>query len=290
MRPLLLAAAMTLGLAGLSGCSSNCQQLGDRLCACRASNVSLASCQQVVTMNVQHSNSADENACSAALKTCSAPAQMNFCAFLEGSDGKAACGLTLPQAPSEINPPQTGDGTVTLSWPLIPYATSYNVYYSNSEGPVPGQDPETASWVGCAPSTCTQLANFPNGGSVTDLPGGATYWFVVTSVDGMGESTASYPAVSATLALPVPAAPTGVTATAGTGQVTLTFSASTYATSYNAYYSQGQNVTTSTELVNFSSGEAVTGLTSGDTYSFIVTAVDATGESPPSTVVSAQVP
>jgi hypothetical protein len=61
------------------------------------------------------------------------------------------------------------------------------------------------------------------------------------------------------------------------------------ATSYNIYYSQTSGVTKATgiKLSNLISPSMVTGLNSGTTYYFIVTAVNADGESVESNQVSA---
>ena len=87
-----------------------------------------------------------------------------------------------------------------------------------------------------------------------------------------------------------PAAPSGVTATAGNAQVALNWSASATATSYNIYYSTITGVTpvNGTKV----SGVAATSytqnsLTNGTPYFFIVTAMNAGGESAPSIQVSA---
>jgi hypothetical protein len=84
-----------------------------------------------------------------------------------------------------------------------------------------------------------------------------------------------------------PAAPTGLTATAGVQQVSLAWTASSGATSYNVKRSttHGGPYTT----VNSPSGTSYTdpGLTAGTTYYYVVSAVNAGGESANSSEVSA---
>jgi predicted carbohydrate-binding protein with CBM5 and CBM33 domain len=86
----------------------------------------------------------------------------------------------------------------------------------------------------------------------------------------------------------VPAAPTGVAAAAGSAQIQLNWNAVAAATGYNVKRSTTNggpyaNVATAVSGTTFSN----TGLTNGTTYYYVVTAVNASGESPVSTQVSA---
>lgn len=103
-------------------------------------------------------------------------------------------------------------------------------------------------------------------------------------------TTANMPGMTTTTPTPTaPAAPTGVTATGGTNQMTVSWSAVSGATSYNIYYSTTTGVTTATgtKIANATSPYVQTGLTAGTTYYYIVTAVNSTGESTASTQASA---
>jgi len=86
-----------------------------------------------------------------------------------------------------------------------------------------------------------------------------------------------------------PSAPTGVTATAGVGQVTISWTAVTGATSYNIYWSTTTGVTTTngTKVTGATSPYIHTARTNGTTYYYIVTAANLAGESTASSQVSA---
>jgi fibronectin type 3 domain-containing protein len=83
--------------------------------------------------------------------------------------------------------------------------------------------------------------------------------------------------------------PAVVSAAGGIGEVTVTWEAVAGATSYNIYHSTSPNVKkgTGTPVDNVTSGHSITGLAIGTKYYFVVTAVDANGESAESIEVSA---
>ena len=88
---------------------------------------------------------------------------------------------------------------------------------------------------------------------------------------------------------PRPAVPTGVSAVAKDGYVLVDAMLATGATGANVYYSTSAGVTTSTgtKVIVGSSPQAITGLTNTTPYYFIVTALNAGGESAATTAVSA---
>jgi hypothetical protein len=87
-------------------------------------------------------------------------------------------------------------------------------------------------------------------------------------------------------------APTGVAATAGDGHATVSWTASSGAASYNVYYAASAVVSkaSGSKVAGATSGGAVTGLTNGTAYYFVVTAVNAGGESAESSPAATATP
>jgi hypothetical protein len=107
----------------------------------------------------------------------------------------------------------------------------------------------------------------------------------LTACGGGGEGSSSGTTTTTT----APSAPTGVSATAGNGQATISWNAVSGATSYNIYWSttSGVTKTNGTKITGATSPYSHTGLTNGTTYYYIVTAVNSSGESVESAQVSA---
>jgi len=121
----------------------------------------------------------------------------------------------------------------------------------------------------------------------TALAPATTYYYRVRAYNAGGASAYSNTAGATTQAA-APAAPTGLTATAGNAQVTLSWNASAGATSYNvkrATVSGGPYTTIATGVTGASYIDA--GLVNGTTYYYVVSAVNAVGESGNSSQVSA---
>jgi fibronectin type 3 domain-containing protein len=186
-----------------------------------------------------------------------------------------------PAAPSGVTV-TGGTGQATVSWPAVSGATSYNLYWSSTSGVTTSAG--TKITAATSPYIHTGLAN------------SASYYYIVTAVNSAGESAASAQAFATTNAAPptptVPAAPAGVTATGGTRQVTVAWTAAAGATSYNIYWSttSGVTKTSGTKITGVTSPAVHGSLTDGTTYYYIVTAVNGTGESAPSAQVSAATP
>ena len=194
-----------------------------------------------------------------------------FIAFLNGcgsGQGTATPTGTAPSAPTGVTV-TAGNKQVSISWTAVSGATSYNIYWLTTSG--------------VTKTTGTKVTSNTNSYTHTGLTNGATYYYVVTAVNSNGESSES----SEVSASPI-SAPAGVTATAGNGQVSVSWTAVSGAT-YNIYWSTttGVTKTTGTKITGATSPYTHTGLTNGTTYYYVVTAVDSDGESSESSEASA---
>jgi fibronectin type 3 domain-containing protein len=170
------------------------------------------------------------------------------------------------------------DGKVTVAWPAVSGATSYDLYWSTSA---------TVS----QSSFTDHIAGATNTGQdTTPLINGTTYYFVVTASNGVGQSTDSA-RTSATPVPPAPAKPTNVTvATPSDKTVRVSWDAVSGADSYDVYYGTTSPVTkaNATKVGGVTTNtKDVIGLQDGTTYYFAVIAVNLGGESGFSTEKSA---
>ena len=165
-----------------------------------------------------------------------------------------------PSAPTGLSA-TAGNQQVSLTWTASSGATSYNVKRATTSG-----------------GLYTTVSS-PTGTSQTDtgLTNGTTYYYVVSAVSSAGESANSSQA-SATPGV-IPAVPTGLTATAGNQQVSLSWTASSGATSYHLKRSTTSGGPYTTVASPTGTSQTDTGLTNGTAYYYVVSAVNATGES-----------
>ncbi len=88
-----------LALAGLAvaGCSTPCQELGNRMCQCVGGGTTRSTCEATVKDEVSRLNPSKsvEDVCRAKLDTCNQPPGADFCEWILTTCGKAACGLSL---------------------------------------------------------------------------------------------------------------------------------------------------------------------------------------------------
>jgi fibronectin type 3 domain-containing protein len=179
--------------------------------------------------------------------------------------------LPTPATPTGLAA-TAGNAQVSLNWNASTGATSYQVKRSTASG------------------SETQIsAPTSNSFTDTDLTNGTKYFYVVSAVNSGGES-ANSSEVNATPTAPAspPATPTGLQATAGNAQVSLSWNASTGATSYNVKRSTANGGPFSATLASPAVTNYIdTTVTNGTTYYYVVSAVNASGESANSAQASA---
>jgi hypothetical protein len=168
--------------------------------------------------------------------------------------------VQVPATPTDVSA-AAGNAQATVTWNASSGATSYNVKRSQTSG-----------------GPYTKIAS-PTSPSYTDtgLTNGTPYYYVVSAVNSAGES-ANSPEVTATPVAP-PAAPTGLNAAAGNAQVVLTWNASAGATGYHVKRGTTSGGPYTQVAAPTASPYTDTGLTNGTPYYYVVSAINAGGES-----------
>jgi hypothetical protein len=185
------------------------------------------------------------------------------CVGYGGGGNTKPGGGSAPTAPTGLSA-TAANAQVNLSWSASFGASAYYVKRSTTSG---GPYTQIA-----APAATNYSDN--------NLSNGTKYFYVVSAYNSYGQSSNSAE-VSATPAAPAtpPAAPTGLQATGGNAQVSLTWTASTGATSYHVKRSttsgSGYAQIAAPTVANFTD----TTVTNGTTYFYVVSALNAAGES-----------
>ncbi len=159
-----------------------------------------------------------------------------------------------------------------MNWNTSSGATTYNLKRSTTSG---------AEITIASPSSATYADS--------GLTNGTKYFYEVSAVNSTGESANSNE-VTATPAAPqtAPPTPANLQATGGNAQVSLTWSASTGATSYNVKRSITSGGPFTTTLASPTATNYVdTSVTNGIAYFYVVSAVNSAGESANSTQTTA---
>ena len=184
---------------------------------------------------------------------------------------------TAPGAPTNVTA-VAGDGSVMVSW---------------SPPAGDGGSPITGYTVTGLPSGSAIVAGSSTSATVNNLTNGTSYTFTVTATNAVGTGPASPPssAVSPGAAVTAPGAPTNVTAVAGDGSATVSWTAPA---SNGGSPITGYTITGSPDGSAATNGSAssviVTGLTNGSGYTFTVTATNAVGPGPASSPSSSVTP
>ena len=195
---------------------------------------------------------------------------------------------TVPGPPSGLSA-TAGDADATVTW-TAPASdggspvTGYAVVASDSTTPANGG--QTCSWAS-GPLTC----------ALTGLTNGDTYSFTVAAANSDGTGPSS-PASSPVVPLTVPGPPSGVSATAGDADATVTWTApasdgGSPVTGYAVVASDSTTPANGGQTCSWTSGPltcALTGLTNGDTYSFTVAAANSVGTGPSSPASNSATP
>ncbi len=193
------------------------------------------------------------------------------CGSVSSNGGGGGGGTQPPPAPTGLQA-SAGNAQVNLTWNASSGATSYNVKRSTTNG---------GPYTTVASPTTTSYTN-------TGLTNGTPYYYVVTAVNSAGESSPSSQATATPAAsVSIPPTPAGLQATAGNAQITLTWNASSGATSYNVKRSTTNSGPYTTVASPTTTSYTNTGLTNGTPYYYVVTAVNSAGESNPSSQVTA---
>lgn len=177
-----------------------------------------------------------------------------------------------PNAPAGLSA-TVGANAVSLSWTAATGGspTGYNVRRASAAG---------------GPYTLIGTTTAPSVTYTDSILGGTTYYYVVSAVNAIGESTDSS-TVSAAAILAAPAVPRGLSILAGDSLVSLSWSASTFAASYEI--KRASSLGGPYILIGNTSSLTYMdlGATNARTYYYVVSAVNAGGSSPDSSPVSA---
>ncbi len=212
---------------------------------------------------------------------------------VDTSNNESTLSLTAAATPRDTTPPEVpfglqavpGNGQVELTWQAVasPDLAGYRVYRRVSPDGPWTQDNSTLATA--AEYTATGLAN------------DTSYDFAVSAVDATGnESSASDPSSAVPTAPDItpPAVPSGLSATPGDGQVSLTWSAvdDPDLVGYRLYLrpTAAQEWTEVPNGLTATTMATVTDLTNGVVYDFAVTSLDTLGNESAKSDIATSVP
>ncbi|HYC08836.1 MAG TPA: fibronectin type III domain-containing protein, partial [Steroidobacteraceae bacterium] len=187
-------------------------------------------------------------------------------AGISAPSNETSAAAHLPAPPSNLVA-MAGVGSVALSWTASAEAQSYNIYAGAGSTPLKsGVTTTSVTFSGLAPGTAISY-------TVRSVAYG--------TVGGPSNTAMATP-------LPVPP-PANLTATAGNAAVTLAWSPAAGASSYSVFMgtSAGGEATQPVQSGVSGTTAAISGLTNGSTYYFVVRAVGSAGTSQPSSEAAA---
>lgn len=237
--------------------------------------------------------------------TCTAAANATSCAVSGLTDGVAytftavatnAIGnSTSSSASSAVTSAGAASAPTSVTGTVGNGSSTISVSGANANGsPITGYTVQAYDSTGSAivGKTCS-ITSPATSCEITGLTNGSEYTFTATATNGAGTSAASAQSATVTPA-GVPSAPTGVTATSGTGKVTVEWTApaanGAAITSYTAqaYGPDGNAVSGAICTISApsTSCDVSTNLAAGTAYTFKVTATNAAGTGSASTASS----
>ena len=198
------------------------------------------------------------------------PLWLGGCGSYGGGGGG---GQSAPATPTALTA-TAANALVNLTWNASSAATGYYVKRSTTSG--------AENQIATASTTSYSDNNVTNG---------TKYYYVVSAYNSYGQSVNSAEVNATPVAPPppvTPAAPTGLTASGGNGQVSLSWTASTGAASYNVKRSTTSGgpygtLVASPTVTNYVDATVA----NNTTYYYVVTAVNSSGESGNSNQASA---
>jgi len=180
-------------------------------------------------------------------------------------------GAGAPAAPAGLQA-SAGNAQVSLSWSASANATGYYVKRSTTSG---------GPYTQIAGTSSTSFTD-------TGVTNGTKYFYVVSSYNSAGQSANSAEAsATPTGSVTIPPVPSGLLASPGNAQVSLTWNGSNGATSYNVKRATTTGGPYTQVAAPTATGFTDTGLTNGTTYYYVVSALNTAGESSNSPQASA---
>lgn len=188
-----------------------------------------------------------------------------------GSGGNGGGGgSNAPATPTGLTA-SAANAQVNLTWSASTGATAYYVKRSTTTG---------GPYAQIATPTATSYAD-------NTVSNGTKYYYVVSAYNTYGQS-ANSAEVSATPVAAPPPVPANLIAAAGNMQVNLSWNVSAGATSYHVKRSTTSGGPYTQVAAPTTTSDTDTGLTNGTTYYYVVSALNAAGESANSSEVSAK--